>query len=123
MACTTCHDPHDRAGALPSVEAERDLCGACHDLVTFGYDRHSALGCSSCHSVHGGHGRELLARPAVDEVCTRCHVGGGGIPSAGLEVLADRRGRLFGATPTAPAPAGHLTPPEGRCVDCHPIHE
>jgi predicted CXXCH cytochrome family protein len=122
IGCTTCHDPHDRNGSLPSLEDERFLCESCHDPARYAYDRHEELPCSSCHAVHAGHGRELFNRPTADEVCTGCHGPGatGGAPS--FEAMASRRARLYGAVVPPVSPSGHLTPPEGRCVDCHPVH-
>lgn len=122
IGCTTCHDPHDRNGALPSPEAERVLCESCHDPSRYDYDRHAELACSSCHSVHAGHGNELFRQPSGDDVCQGCHGPGAVGAAASFEAMASRRARLYGASTPPMSPSGHLTPPDGRCVDCHPVH-
>ena len=122
IGCPTCHDPHDRNGSLPSLEAERQLCESCHDPSRYSYEGHASLACSGCHAVHGGHGRELFNRPTGDDVCNRCHAPGAAVADVDFRALASRRARLHGAVGFPVSPSGHLVPPEGRCVDCHPVH-
>lgn len=122
LGCTTCHDPHDRNGSLPSWEDERFLCLSCHDPGRYAHDRHADLRCSSCHDVHQGRGSALLKRPTGDDVCSDCHGPGGTSGTPAFEALASRRARLFGAVAPPASPAGHAAPPTGRCLDCHPVH-
>jgi len=122
IGCTTCHDPHDRSGALPSLEAERQLCESCHDPSRYSYEGHAILPCSGCHAVHEGHGKELFSRPTGDEVCNGCHAPGAAVADVDFRALASRRARLYGAVGLPSSSSGHLVPPEGRCVDCHPVH-
>lgn len=113
MECTTCHDPHDRWSSIPDADRQRVLCGACHDPAIHASDpRHADLACSDCHGMHGGHDDALLAERDPDQVCTACHGGGPALSKA-----ASRRepALLMG-------PRGHIEPPAGTCISCHPAH-
>ncbi|HXX68463.1 MAG TPA: hypothetical protein VEK07_14840 [Polyangiaceae bacterium] len=56
--CTSCHTPHDPAGASTS-------CGGCHGEIRVGHGNEGA--CVTCHSPHGGD-PDVLATP-----CSHCH--------------------------------------------------
>jgi DmsE family decaheme c-type cytochrome len=62
-----------------SVEERNAVCLSCHETMTtkvalwHGSPHESrSLACTSCHSIHGGHPKNL-AKPTEVEVCTTCH--------------------------------------------------
>jgi predicted CXXCH cytochrome family protein len=112
LECTTCHDPHDRFGGVPDNEAQRRLCGGCHEWTLHRGPGHRSLACTDCHGMHGGSELALLAKRDPDLVCNTCH---GGIPVS----LEKWRGENI----SLQAPRGHFQPPAGRCITCHPVHD
>ncbi len=125
VTCTTCHTVHgpaSRKGQLKVVKFEQfdsraqhldaveyDLCGQCHQVKTFQFNRSShmplaargeggKLTCSSCHNPHGTTTEKLIAAVSVNESCTGCH--------------ADKRGPFLWEHP----------PVLENCLNCHTAH-
>ncbi len=123
IECTTCHDPHDRRGALPAIEEERTLCTSCHEASLYAFGGgHDELPCSGCHVMHGGHDTDLLAELSANRVCTSCHEEDGAAALPDIESAAAlRRAQIF-ASIAPPSSQAHLDPVEGECAACHAPH-
>jgi len=112
VACTDCHNIHDKSKSLsvsPFVTTARpieaDICGNCHKQIrnaTLKPSHHPILEgkvkCSDCHNPHGALTPMMLKQETVNQQCYSCH--------------ADKRG-----------PFVHSHPPvEENCVTCHNPH-
>jgi predicted CXXCH cytochrome family protein len=121
VECTLCHDPHDRAGALPDLLEQREICSACHDPTLFLDLAHPDLACTDCHRLHGGRPGDLLAsEPDSRQTCLLCHDPSG---DQGWDQSFDQRpAELDPSARGMGAPRAHLPPKGGDCVDCHHQH-
>ena len=112
VACSDCHNIHDKAKALhvapfttTARPIEADTCGNCHRQV-----RNAALKpshhpilegkvkCSDCHNPHGALTHAMLKHETVNQQCYSCH--------------ADKRGPFVFSHP----------PVDENCLSCHTPH-
>jgi len=112
VACSDCHNIHDKSRALSvapytttSRPIEADTCGRCHKQVrnaTLKPSHHPIIEgkvkCSDCHNPHGAVTHAMLKHETVNQQCFSCH--------------ADKRG---------PYVFGH-PPVEENCLTCHTPH-
>jgi len=102
--CESCHEGgKTESGKMAAVAA--DACLACHDEKSSGTGHQHVAGvsCINCHEPHSSRNASLLIDPA--RLCQSCH----------QDVVQAKR-----------ADNGvHLHQPvqEGRCLDCHQLHE
>jgi DmsE family decaheme c-type cytochrome len=79
MECTSCHDPHGRAGrdSLKLTRADELPCASCHSEKRgpFVFEHVSGVAgdCMSCHEPHGSSNPKQLVRSRVDQLCLECH--------------------------------------------------
>ena len=81
FACTTCHDPHARAGRenLRLTSAGENACFGCHTdkrgpyVFQHGGTAVGEATCASCHQPHGSGNPNQLTRARVAQVCLECH--------------------------------------------------
>jgi DmsE family decaheme c-type cytochrome len=79
MECTSCHDPHGRAGqkGLRLTRAGEMPCVTCHaeKRGPFVFEHVNAVvgDCTSCHEAHGSSNPKRLIRARVDRLCLECH--------------------------------------------------
>jgi DmsE family decaheme c-type cytochrome len=112
VACTNCHNIHDKAKALAVAPftttvrpIEADTCGTCHKQVrnaTLKPSHHPIIEgkvkCSDCHNPHGALTQAMVKHETVNQQCFSCH--------------ADKRGPfIFGHPPV-----------EENCLSCHTPH-
>ena len=112
VACSDCHNIHDKTKALnvapyttTSRPIEADTCGRCHKQVrnaTLKPSHHPILEgkvkCSDCHNPHGALTPAMLKHETVNQQCYSCH--------------ADKRGPFVFSHP----------PVEENCLSCHTPH-
>ena len=79
MECTSCHDPHGRAGekALKLTRVGEMPCVNCHaekrGPFVFEHVNGVVGNCMSCHEPHGSSNNKRLTRARVDRLCVECH--------------------------------------------------
>lgn len=79
LACSTCHNPHGRAGEenLRRTNAGEVPCLGCHSdkrgPFVFQHGSVAAGECWTCHEPHGSAHPHQLKRPTVMQVCIECH--------------------------------------------------
>ncbi|HUF78687.1 MAG TPA: cytochrome c3 family protein [Thermoanaerobaculia bacterium] len=77
LACTSCHDPHERATRARLGGFKQDACMECHTdkggPFIFEHASARAEGCVACHDPHGSPNRHMLAFQGVAELCFSCH--------------------------------------------------
>jgi len=112
VACSDCHNIHDKARALhvapfttTSRPIEADTCGNCHKQVrnaTLKPSHHPIIEgkvkCSDCHNPHGALTHAMLKHETVNQQCYSCH--------------ADKRGPFVFSHP----------PVDENCISCHTPH-
>jgi DmsE family decaheme c-type cytochrome len=85
MECSSCHEPHGRAGkeSLKQTAAGEVACMSCHSdkrgLYVFPHGANSVGDCMSCHESHGSSNARQLKRASVEQLCIECHSPIGGI--------------------------------------------
>ncbi len=104
LGCTSCHDPHSRAGPLPDAERVQAICTECHERGRYGLRGHATVACVECHELHGtvADGAALVRGANTETLCWSCH--DRGVAALGLKA----------------APPGHLS--DRRCTGCHAVH-
>lgn len=122
VECTTCHDPHDRSGPVPRLEEEIGLCTSCHEGGRYAFSSHQGIPCSACHSLHRGHGQSLLRDPDIDTMCATCHSGTGATGLTSVSETGTGRMKALASIVGSRMLQGHVSQPEGQCVECHPVH-
>jgi len=110
LACTTCHDPHERTKYVHQASNEQpELCADCHSHVAQlfnGPSHHPVLDesktCTQCHNPHSANGAMSWTKDRW-ESCGRCH-----------------------AAATGPYIYSHLAADsdlgDGGCAACHDPH-
>ena len=112
VACSDCHNIHDKAQALSVAPytttarpIEADTCGKCHRQVrnaTLKPSHHPIIEgkvkCSDCHNPHGALTHAMLKHETVNQQCYSCH--------------ADKRGPFVFSHP----------PVDENCISCHTPH-
>ena len=108
MACTTCHDPHPKAGVVNKAllkQPQLVLCTSCHlqkkaQLVRPGHMpvREGKLECTSCHNPHGTTNDKMLLQTSINQNCYSCH--------------AEKRGPFL----------WEHAPVRENCLNCHDPH-
>jgi DmsE family decaheme c-type cytochrome len=112
VACSDCHNIHDKARPLQvspftttARPIEADTCGRCHKQVrnaTLKPSHHPILEgkvkCSDCHNPHGALTPVMLRHESINAQCYSCH--------------ADKRGPFVFSHP----------PVEENCTTCHTPH-
>ena len=82
LACTDCHEIHDREDSVRLHASHNDFCVSCHQDVgasMFQRSSHpmreSTLVCRDCHDPHGGKvdASGLVREKTLNEVCLGCH--------------------------------------------------
>jgi DmsE family decaheme c-type cytochrome len=109
--CTSCHEPHGRAGraGLKLTSAGELPCLSCHSEKKgpFVYPHGNYSGdCLTCHDPHGSNNTKMLKQASVYGVCLGCHT---------------RIGVTTATTIGAQPPAIHNinTPRYQNCTSCH----
>lgn len=85
MECSSCHEPHGRAGreSLKTTRAGELPCLSCHadkrGPYVFPHGAGSIGDCMTCHEPHGSNNPKRLKRATVSQLCLECHsaLGGG----------------------------------------------
>lgn len=79
MECSTCHDPHARAGKanIRETRSGEVICLSCHadKRGPFAYEHGARVqgDCTSCHEAHGSNYPKQLKRSNVLQLCSECH--------------------------------------------------
>ena len=89
LTCSICHGSqkdHVASGGEKSKEIDPasgtqkevdQVCLSCHRGTHSGFDRsphgRSGLGCTACHSIHGGDSSKSLLKAPQPELCYQCH--------------------------------------------------
>ncbi|HUP47631.1 MAG TPA: DmsE family decaheme c-type cytochrome [Thermoanaerobaculia bacterium] len=79
MGCTSCHEPHGRAGrqSLRITASGEIACASCHrekhGPFVFEHGALAAGDCMSCHEPHGSANPRQLKRATVAQLCLECH--------------------------------------------------
>ncbi|HEX9162271.1 MAG TPA: DmsE family decaheme c-type cytochrome, partial [Thermoanaerobaculia bacterium] len=78
MECTSCHEPHGRAGqTLKVTNAGEAICVSCHaeqrGPFVFTHGANSLGECTNCHEPHGSSNAKQLKRASVQQLCIECH--------------------------------------------------
>lgn len=77
LACTTCHDPHERATRARLAGFNQQACLDCHTdkggPFIFEHAANRIDGCVACHDPHGSPNRHMLAFQRTAELCFSCH--------------------------------------------------
>jgi predicted CXXCH cytochrome family protein len=111
ISCSACHNPHGSPMAMLEQDGELVVCGNCHVPSVYALTGHVTPSCRSCHRMHSAPGEPLQKLADSDIQCLSCH-SGTQVP----ELLANPD--FF---PGAEAHPGEVL--EGRCIDCHTIHD
>jgi DmsE family decaheme c-type cytochrome len=141
VSCVKCHNPHqahDENNERFLLVSQQDrLCATCHRDAANEFTRFShhpvrmdkgqepgasAMHCTSCHDVHSGTERAMLATRRVSDTCAKCHADKAG-PFV-FEHMGAQEGIGEGCM-TCHAQHGSLSPTlliaDGRalCMQCH----
>jgi DmsE family decaheme c-type cytochrome len=79
MECSTCHDPHARAGKdnIRETRSGEVICLSCHadKRGPFAYEHGARVqgDCTTCHEPHGSNYAKQLKRSNVLQLCSECH--------------------------------------------------
>jgi DmsE family decaheme c-type cytochrome len=79
MECSSCHQPHGRAGrdSIRQTASGESACASCHTdkraMYVFPHGASSVGDCASCHEMHGSSNPKQLKRATVAQLCIECH--------------------------------------------------
>jgi DmsE family decaheme c-type cytochrome len=80
VACTSCHDVHNRNDKVRVKAMQTEVCFTCHKEQRTQTNKAShhplaegKMFCSSCHNVHGNNPKHLAKR-STNETCYTCHM-------------------------------------------------
>jgi DmsE family decaheme c-type cytochrome len=104
VTCDQCHSGHTTSRFNLKAK-DPDICYQCHQQVRFQANKQShhpiregKMNCGSCHTPHGGFGKNGIKADSNNELCFKCH--------------AEKRGPFMWEHP----------PVEENCLNCHTPH-